>query len=154
MPQSSGFMFLACLLVTLEAAPNKLLAAQATGDLPRDQQRQMESSPEELPAGVKLRIKSTGLAITYLAFAVDGKVLAARTEEGSIILWDAQTGRQIWRHDEKGSYGPISFSPGGKTLAGQGKDNSLCLWDAATGRLLHQLGSGVTAPCSCLTAPA
>jgi WD40 repeat protein len=138
-------MCLACFLATLVAAPSKLLAVQDLGDSPLDRPKRTERSPEDFSAGARLRIQSTGSAITYLAFAVDGKVLAARTEKGSIILWNAQTGQQIWRQDEKGSYGPVSFSPDGKTLAGQGKDNSLCLWDAATGRLLHQLGSGVTA---------
>lgn len=74
--------------------------------------------------------KGPALAV---AFRPDGKVLASGGKDQRIILWDAETGKQVasWEA-HKGEVDWLAFSPDGKTLASTGKDGMACLWDADT----------------------
>jgi WD40 repeat protein len=72
--------------------------------------------------------------VTRLAFAPDGKTLAASTEAPSVMLWDvvnaAPRAELTW---PSGPARYLAFSPDGKTLATGGDEESLRLWDAASG---------------------
>jgi WD40 repeat protein len=70
-----------------------------------------------------------------LAFAPDGKTLAAGTGIGGIHLWDMTTGKEL-RHFGGGAQGRVhalAFAPGGTLLASAGTDGSVRLWRVATG---------------------
>jgi WD40 repeat protein len=69
-----------------------------------------------------------------VAFARDGRTLATAGYGGTIILWDAATGRKrlILKADHDHLFG-VAFAPDGKTLATGGDDRKVRLWDAATG---------------------
>src|SRR5262249_15206286 len=55
-----------------------------------------------------------------LRFSPCGKTLAAAAN-GSVILWEADTGKEVWRLPEGGRWSPprgcVVFSPDGKALA-------------------------------------
>jgi WD40 repeat protein len=78
-------------------------------------------------------------AIHSLAFALDGKTLAAaggfRDVPGEIKLWDMQTSteRATLRGDQNGIYA-LAFAPDGRTLATTSFDQRVALWDVGTGR--------------------
>jgi WD40 repeat protein len=74
--------------------------------------------------------------VTRLAFAPDGKTLAAATETTTIMLWDVATASP--RATMTWPSGPalyLAFAPDGKTLAAGGADEVLRLWDTSSGTL-------------------
>ncbi|MYF98389.1 PQQ-binding-like beta-propeller repeat protein, partial [Candidatus Poribacteria bacterium] len=79
-------------------------------------------------------------AVTVVTFYSDGVVLASGHKNGSIRLWDLDTGKPIQtlkRHADAVS--SIDFSPDGKTLASTSKDATARLWDVATGEQIQAL---------------
>jgi WD40 repeat protein/tRNA A-37 threonylcarbamoyl transferase component Bud32 len=84
----------------------------------------------------------TGTA-SGVAFNPDGKRLASAVHDGTVKVWDAQTGQELLTL--KGAAGTVAFSPDGKRLA------TGCLlwgkvpvrvWDARTGQELLSLNGG------------
>ncbi len=68
--------------------------------------------------------------VYYVAYAPDGKTLATAGMDGTIRLWDSETGReqaQLNGHD--GEVNCVSFSPDGRTLVSGGDDGTLRVWD-------------------------
>ncbi len=71
-----------------------------------------------------LRVKAPALA---LAFAPDGKTLAAATKQG-VILWDVGTGQEQHQLAHGGARA-VAFAPDGRTLASAGTDANVRFWD-------------------------
>ena len=62
-----------------------------------------------------------GARIYSIAFAPDGEILASASADGSLRLWDVQTGRQVVRFDRAPEPRALAFSPDGKLLASVGE---------------------------------
>jgi WD40 repeat protein len=70
------------------------------------------------------------------AASPDGKVIAAGKDK-AIIVYDAQTGREILKlagHTDKVT--ALAYSPDGKRLASGGADKTVQVWDVPTGKVL------------------
>jgi WD40 repeat protein len=82
--------------------------------------------------------KMADLAGTAAALSADGKVLALRGGQHTIVLCDATTGEEL--HPRFGHGQAVvraAFAPDGQTVLTAGRDDRLALWDAATGRLVR-----------------
>jgi WD40 repeat protein len=92
------------------------------------------------------------LFVTSVAFAPDGRTLAAGSSDRTIKLWDPASARHLraligpdsaWSASRMTTRRPsyhnsIAFSPDGRTLA-LGSDATIKLWDSASGELLCTL---------------
>jgi len=67
-----------------------------------------------------------------VAFSPDGKVLASRSDDRTIKLWDVQTGRALQTLTGHSHYvNSVAFSPDGKVLASRSDDETIKLWDVS-----------------------
>jgi WD40 repeat protein len=78
--------------------------------------------------------------IQSICLSPNGRMLATGSADGTIHLWETQTGRQIARM----SYPSdgilcVAFSPDGQCLASSGGDPFVHLWNAANGKEVRRL---------------
>ena len=69
-----------------------------------------------------------------VAFSPDGNALATASLDGSVLLWDVESGQRIKTLDYADFVYSVAFSPDGKTLASDTR-----LWDVASGQRIKTL---------------
>jgi len=96
-----------------------------------------------------------GDSVAAVAFSPDGQTLAS-VGAGSVVLWDAATGRKTRTLQGREAAGSayhgsgVAFSPGGRLLATIGPGDVITLWDVTTGGPLFQDPEGNVTPVSCV----
>jgi WD40 repeat protein len=68
-----------------------------------------------------------------LAFSPDGCTLATGSWDGSLKLWDIESGSLLWANWFTDNIECLAFSPDGCTISSGGGDATVQLWDASTG---------------------
>jgi WD40 repeat protein len=80
-------------------------------------------------------------AVWSVAFSPDDKLLASASEDGSVRIWNVQTGNCI--HVLKDHILPVrsvAFSTDGRLLATAGEDGRARVWEVQSGKCLHVFG--------------
>jgi WD40 repeat protein/tRNA A-37 threonylcarbamoyl transferase component Bud32 len=73
-------------------------------------------------------------AVNQAIFSPNGKQIASASDDGSVKLWDAATGRNLLTLD--GSHGAIksiAFSPDGRRIVSGSESGTINVWNASTG---------------------
>jgi WD40 repeat protein len=79
----------------------------------------------------RVRFKSPAFrkVVNALAVSSDRHLLAAASQDGSVRLWEAETGRQVANHDwDIGAVKAVAFAPSGATAAAAGA-RGIVIWD-------------------------
>src|SRR2546423_461098 len=76
-----------------------------------------------------------GGVVWDVVFSLDGKRIASGSEDRTIRVWDAQTGKeQLSLKGHTDIVRSVCFSPDGKRIASASYDNIVKVWDAHTGQ--------------------
>ena len=77
--------------------------------------------------------------VRALAFNPHGRELATGSWDGSIKVWNVESGILLWTSRFTDNIECLAFAPDGRTLASGGDDAIIQLWDAYTGTHLQAL---------------
>ncbi|MBY0524865.1 MAG: sigma-70 family RNA polymerase sigma factor [Gemmataceae bacterium] len=140
-----------------------LPAAQPSADA-KAERRDAQGDP--LPSEALARIGTIrwrhGETVTFVAYALDGKVVVSAGEDGTIRVWNLETGEEMHRIapllpagvDDVGDLKPplavdsshgspaVALAPDGRTLAYAAQDGdtwAIRFWDVATGKPIRKI---------------
>jgi RNA polymerase sigma factor (sigma-70 family) len=125
-------------------------------DLPDSATLRRSAAERALPV-TPLHVRGHRSGVYATAVSPDGKVIATGSQDCTIRLWDAATGKELRRLEGHRDWiGDLCFSPDGKYLASGGNDGRIFVREAATGKVVRRLeGRCVTfSPDGCLLATA
>jgi WD40 repeat protein len=75
-------------------------------------------------------LKGHTRTVRWLAFTLNGQLLASAAEDGTVRLWDAITGTELAALDwQVGPLYTVAFAPDGMTAATAGERGDIVVWD-------------------------
>jgi WD40 repeat protein len=91
--------------------------------------------------------------VRWVALSPDGKQLLSGGHDGTVRLWELETGKEIRRLGENlALVRSVAFSPDGKLALAGHQNGDFRLWETATGKELHAVNFG-TPVCSVAFTP-
>jgi len=79
-------------------------------------------------------------SVNSVAFSPDGLLITSGSYDGTVRLWDVQTGKEIRQLEgHTNSVMSVTFSPDGRWIASGGWDETVRLWDTETGKEIRRL---------------
>jgi len=80
-------------------------------------------------------LKGNTGSVNSVAFSPDSNRIASGSANGTLKVWDAQTGQQtLTLQGHPGWVSSVAFSPDGKRLASASSDKTVKVWGAQTGQ--------------------
>jgi WD40 repeat protein len=72
--------------------------------------------------------------VNAVAFSPDGRQIVSGSQDGTLLLWDAATGKQLGEPltGHRWEVNSVAFSPNGNQIVSGSWDNTLRLWDSAS----------------------
>lgn len=125
---------LSALLVACSATTTQVSATSAPKVTPTPKATPTSAAPTVTKALVTYT-GHTGPAIG-VTWSPDGKKLASCGNDGTIQVWNAQTGKTLWKVSISQYAFAVAWSPDGKKIAGGGGDGSVTILDASNGKQL------------------
>ncbi len=97
-----------------------------------------------VPAVREARAMVHGGELYAVAISPDGKRVATGASDGTVKVWDAETGGKLFaigevRPDGSAAVHALAFSPDGIRLAGGTEDGAVRVWDAIAGKAARAL---------------
>ncbi len=80
----------------------------------------------------------------YFILNPDGKLIATAGKDGTLQLWDSETGKQVTQMQHGTTIDRIVFSPDGNKVVSISLDGKTNLWDVKSAGLVSSLGNGRT----------
>src|SRR5712692_6406091 len=77
--------------------------------------------------------------VVSIAFSPDERTLASGSLDGSVKLWEVESGAPLWTVGPINGMQSLAFAPDGRTLASGGNETTVRLWDAKLGTALEDL---------------
>ena len=85
-------------------------------------------------------LEGHGNLVTSVAFSADSKLVVSGSDDRTIKIWDAATGREMQTLKGHGDWvRSVAFSADSKLVVSGSGDRTIKIWDAATGREMQTL---------------
>jgi sugar lactone lactonase YvrE len=89
---------------------------------------------DERVAKLQFTLRGPVAIVWSVAYARDGKALAAGYEDGSVVLWDPATGKAGAKFRHPAAVKSVGFAPDGGAVAAGCEDGVVRVWDVASGQ--------------------
>jgi WD40 repeat protein len=104
-------------------------------DAPRGEVRTWDAD-----TGALVKARHVPGTVHRLALAPCGRRLALAATDGTVLVWDAETGDELLRRPQHADVvSGLAFSPDGRWVASAGWDRQVKVWDSRTGRVRFTL---------------
>jgi WD40 repeat protein/serine/threonine protein kinase len=116
------------------------LVSVVGGHPPQQEGRQARVRFWDATSGELLQACPSPPGVDRVAVRPDGKRLALGATDGTVLVWEAPSGKELLRkklHDD--AVMGITFSPDGRTIATASWDHTAIIWDGDTGQVVHVL---------------
>jgi WD40 repeat protein len=111
--------------------------AHAPGSSPFAPTVRASQPPVHIPGTTLAVYDGHSACVTSVSWSPDGQYVTSASDDHTVDVWEATTGRHILTYDGHGDEVLfVAWSPDGVAIASGGRDETVQVWEAATGKKL------------------